>query len=106
MQIQPKSGLTFKCEVLRTTRADDVHDGLHVFPKWRGRVGRLSFSIHPNVTVPSWIAHESAEQVHDLDVVLLRMLVGKPFECVDATQSDRANVAAEHFGALLIAFVK
>ena len=96
MQVQPKPGLAFQGTLLRTTPADDFHHGLNVFPKGCGWVGRLSFCIRPAITVvvPSWIAHESAEQVHDLDVILLWMLVGKPFERVDAPQSDRGNVAS------------
>ena len=91
MQVQPEPILSFESEVSHTTLADDFHDGLNILPKWCNYVGWFSFHIYPFLaaSVLSRIAHERAEQLHDLNMIPLRVLGGEAFERVDAAQAHR-----------------
>ena len=52
------------------------------------------------------MAHERAEQVHDLDVILPWMVFCEALQRVDPAQPDRQQLAAKHPRALLIALVQ
>ncbi len=52
------------------------------------------------------ISHEGAEQSHYLNMIILGMLTGQTCEGVDAAETNRENLAAEHLRALLVLLIQ
>ena len=54
---------------------------------------------------PGRIADKSAEETHNLRVIVSRMITGQTCKGVDAAEPDREHLTAQHLCAFLIAFI-
>ena len=52
------------------------------------------------------VAGKSAEETHNLQVIVFGMLAGQTLKGIDTAKTDREHLTAQHFRTLLVAFVQ